>query len=240
MASLIDELRAFIFGKPAPRRRPSTVRTPPPAAAPAPMRPPSSIQEAQSYVERVTGKINRLAEEFARGAINRTQFQELFDHYQRERQTIVGWIEARADGDWRQAASEGQSVVIRARHSAKVLGYAVYENDSGMPLSTIGQFDIDPALAVPMLSAYRSATKEIFGGELRSTAIEGGKWLSFIPGEHTTLLAIFSTEPARQQLQRLEELHLLFERANRHLLARQPINPNQLALPHASFLGRIS
>lgn len=200
----------------------------------------SSRVEAEDYLGRVQDKINKLAEEFASGAINRDQFQQLFDHYQRERHAIDNWMHTAAvSDDWKDLASEGKSIVIRTQHTAKVLGYAIYENESGIPLSTIGEFEIDPALAVPMLSSYRAATKEIFGGEMRSTQIVGGKWLCFVPGRVTTMLALFNTEPAARQLEIVEDLHRLFERANRRHLARSPIEPEELAFPHASFLGRL-
>ncbi|NIM04097.1 MAG: hypothetical protein GTN65_00380 [Armatimonadetes bacterium] len=191
-------------------------------------------------MDRVTRKIDRLAEEFAGGMINRAQFQQLFEHYQNERRAVQSWMDSHVDAEgWREAVREGHSIMIRSRNSARVLGYAIYENDSGIPITTIGHFEIDPALAVPMLSAYRSAAKEIFGGELRSTQIEGGKWLAFIPGRFTTLLTVFTTEPATRQLESLEEMHHLFERANVKALQTRPVSPESLALPHQSYLGRL-
>ncbi len=196
--------------------------------------------DADEYLERIQQKINRLAEEFAQGNINREQFQQLFEHYQHERTAIRNWKDSTASaGDWKDISNEGRSIVIRTRHTAKVLGYAIYANESGMPLTTIGDFDIDPDLAVPMLSSYRSATKEIFGGEMRSTEIEGGKWLCFVPGGSTTMLALFTREPAARQLKTMEDLHRLFEKANRRHLASTPIDPDALAFPHASYLGRL-
>lgn len=223
-------LRKLLGGEPPSR--------PAPPAAPKPTPPKASASQARDYLSRVQEKINRLAEEFASGAINRTQFNELFAHYQNEKRTIETWIEtAPYSEDWRRASTEGKSVIIRRKHTATVLGYAVYENDSGMPLETIGRFELDPALAVPMLSSYRAATKEIFGAGLQSTQIEGGRWLCFVQGEFTTLMALFSTEPSTRQLQSLEELHRLFEQANRHFLQAPPINPQALVFPHAHFLG---
>ncbi len=200
----------------------------------------SSRGDAKQYLERVQVKINKLAEEFASGSINRDQFQQLFDHYQRERNSIQNWMNTAAlSDDWKDISNEGKSIVIRTKHTAKVLGYAIYENEFGMPLNTIGDFEIDPALAVPMLSSYRAATKEIFGGEMRSTQIEGGKWLCFVPGRATTMLALFNTEPAGRQLEIMEDLHRLFEQANRRHLVQRPIDIDQLAFPHTSFLGRL-
>jgi hypothetical protein len=106
-----------------------------------------------------------------------------------------------------------------------------------MPVSTLGQFKLDPALLVPMLSSYRSATKEIFGAGTRSTEIEDGRWLSFVPGEYTTMLSVFSSEPAGKQLAYLEELHRHFEQANHRLFADPPLDSSELLFPHEYFLG---
>lgn len=200
---------------------------------------PSPLENPEAYLERVQGKINKLAEEFASGVINRSQFQELYEHYRREQQTVRRYVEMSPDSEeWKAATTEGKSLVIRQKNVAKVQGYAVYDNLSGMPLNTIGEFEIDADLAVPMLSSYRAATKEIFGAGTQSTQIEGGRWLAYMPGEFTTLMTLFSTDPASEQLESLEELHLLFERANRTLLSKQPIDPDELVFPHKYFLGR--
>jgi hypothetical protein len=200
----------------------------------------SSFNEALGYLDKVQDKINRLAEEFAGGTINRAQFNELYDHYRREQLTVKQWIDLYPESDgWKEATTEGKSVIIRAEHKAKVIGYAVYENVSGMPLNTIGQFEVEAELAIPMLSSYRAATKEIFGAGMRSSEIEGGRWLCYMPGEFTTLMALFSTEPASTQLDAMENLHRLFERANRTLLTQTMVDPNELVFPHSYFLGRL-
>jgi hypothetical protein len=200
----------------------------------------ASEERPEVYLARVQAKINRLAEEFAAGMINQVQFQELFDHYRREKQTVQRWLEIAPESDaWKESTTEGKSVIIRAGHEAKVLGYAIYENDSGMPLNTIGQFELEPELVVPMLSSYRAATREIFGAGMRSSEIEGGRWLCFVPGEFTTLMALLSTSPASRQLESMEDLHRLFEKANRNLLGGELVDPSELVFPHAFFLGRI-
>ena len=242
---MFKRLRDLLYG-----HTPETSETPQPSAPTLdpPTGPPAretdsevaSIDQGSAYLDRVQTKINKLAEEFAAGNINRIQFQELYEHYRREQQTIQRWIELSPNSEaWKDASSEGKSIIIRRQYVAKVLGYAVYENESGMPLNTIGEFEVEADLAIPMLSSYRAATREIFGAGMRSTEIEGGRWVSYVPGELTTLMALFSTEPASRQLDSLEELHRLFERANRTLLTQQPVDPDQLVFPHGYFLGRI-
>jgi hypothetical protein len=194
--------------------------------------------QAKAYLERVKTKINSLAERFAAGNINRAQFQELYAHYQQEIQTIESILAVNPDSDeWKKAITEGQSILIRRRNRAAVLGFSIYDNGSGMPLRSLGQFGLDPALFVPMLSSYRSATKEIFGGGMRSTQIEDGKWLCFVPGKITTTMALFNMEPSSQQLKSLDELQQIFESANEQQLNSNSVQPDLLVCPHEFFIG---
>lgn len=199
---------------------------------------PQTQGQAKVYLERVKTKINSLAERFAAGNINRAQFQELYAHYQQEIQTIESILAVNPDSDeWKKAITEGQSILIRRRNRATVMGFSIYDNGSGMPLRSLGQFGLDPALFVPMLSSYRSATKEIFGGGMRSTQIEDGKWLCFIPGKITTTMALFNMEPSPKQLQSLEELQNIFENANQKQLNSDSVQPDLLVCPHEFFIG---
>lgn len=219
-------------------KRPSPPPTPASQPAPAPQ-PVSGQDHAQQFLQKLQDKIGTLADDFANGSINRQQFQKVYAHYQREMRAVETLIATdQGHNELGDAFHEGESVLIRQQHAAKAKGYAIYENDSGMPISTLGKFEVDPALFVPMLSSFRSATAEIFGGGMQATAIEGGRWLCFVPGKATTLMAIFSAEPANRQLDFLEQLHRLFEKANRALLANPPIDPSELVFPHEHFLGK--
>jgi len=230
-SAMLKFLRKLLGSEePKPAAPPSV---PPP---PAPAETSSTEEAAERYLAKVQAKIAKLAEDFAAGSINRAQFHDLYSHYQREIRTVEQVLESK-QGDWREATTEGQSIVIRKRKLARAEGYAIYENESGMPLSTLGKFELDPELVVPMLSSYRAATKEMFGGGLRSTEIENGRWLCFVAGEFTTLMALFSVEPAPKQLEYLGQLHRTFETANHARLAAPPVNPDELVFPHEYYLG---
>lgn len=243
--SVIDWLRDLLYSgeevsqQAATGMEPRSVDTPTPAAPPVePPSHPDPLKEAAAYLDRVRAKVDQLAADFNTGTINRAQFRNLYVHYQREIRSIEGMLEAAPGSDgWKEAVTEGQSIVIRRQHIARAKGYAIFENDSGMPVSTLGRFDLDPALLVPMLSSYRAAAKEIFGAGTRSTEIEDGRWLCFVPGEFTTMLAVFTAEPAAKQLRFLGELHGHFEQANRRRLASPPLDPGGLLFPHEYYLG---
>jgi hypothetical protein len=229
-----------IFSKP---EKTPTPAKPKPVPAPGAVRPPGvdssavadSRAEAEHHLRDVQEKTNKLAEDFARGEVNRATFIHLYQHYQQQRQAIERMLEISPE-QWRQAVTQGQSIAIRREHHAKALGFSIYENASGMPLTTLGKFDLDPALMVPMLSSYREATREIFGSRMRSTQIESGRWVCFVSGRFTTLIALYNTEPAARQLQLLEETHLFFERANRPRLQQSPIRLEGMVFPHEYYM----
>ena len=215
----------------------------PAAAVPSPVEEKQPVaplplnEDAGLYLAKVRNKINALASRFAEGTLNRSQFEDLYAHYQSEIQMIEQYISTDPESDaWKQAVADGQSILIRRKHAARFLGFAIYDHESGIPLRTGGEFGIDSALFVPMLHAYRSAAKEIFGSMVRSTQIEGGKWLCFISGKLTTTIALFSTEPSKNRLDTLEHLQGVFERANEKILNQPLINPDQLVCPQEYFL----
>lgn len=198
--------------------------------------PSASRAEAEDYLDKVQSKITKLAGDFAQGDINQDQFQELYSHYQREIRMIQTVLDT-APENWEEAVTEGESLLIRRRHQAKALAFAIYVNQTGLPLKTLGQFEVDSEIVISMIASYRSATQEIFGAGMRSTEIANGEWVIFVPGEITTLISLFSNEPAAKQMEFVEELHRLFEQANRPYLSADEIEVGSLLFPHEYFLG---
>ena len=196
-----------------------------------------SLRDGEEYLNRTYGKMTQCVEDFAGGKINRAQFQELYAHYEREI-GVISQLLAESDNpdEWRRFVTEGESIVIRKRHQARSIGFAIYDNDSGMPIETLGEFTVDSALLVPMLSSYRSATTEIFRAGMRNTQMENGQWLCFVPGRFTTLITLFTREPAEQQLEVLSRMHDHFEIANRSALESRTAQPGEMALPFLAIL----
>ena len=192
--------------------------------------------KARDYLEEIRRKMERLAEDFAAGRVNPTQFQELYAHYQQERQLIENTLaEAPETAAWRAsiASQEGESVIIRRRHAARILGYAIYRNTGGTLLRSVGEYNVDERLVASTLESFASA-EEQGEGQMRSIEVENERWAHFIPGQYTTLAVLFSTEPARAQLNMLRDLQAHFERANGQLLARGVNDPTRFIFPHAA------
>jgi hypothetical protein len=198
----------------------------------------TSRAAGEAFIATVHAKMSKLVAEFSEGQINRTQFHHVYDRYQRQIMTVAQLITESNPDLWREAIAESEDTFhIRKRLTAKAIGMSVYDNQSGIPIETIGNFAVDPDLIVPMLSSYRAATAEIFRAGMRSTEMENGQWLCFVPGNYTTLIALFSLEPSENQLTTIERLHKDFELANRAALQGQHIDPDQLAYPFLSFVS---
>src|SRR5258708_2563022 len=195
------------------------------------------LEQTRILLEALQTKIRRVVEDFAKGEINRTEFHSLYERYQRQMTQALQLMAEPADLKLILSGSSGEDTFhIKRRLAAKVLGVSIYNNESGTPVETIGQFEVDPTLLVPMLSSYRAAARELFKAGVRSTAMENDQYLCFVPGNYTTLIALFSVEPATVQVRTVERMHLDFEDANRSALERGNIDPSALAYPFLAFM----
>jgi hypothetical protein len=225
---------------PNPLRRLFGQKDEPQAQEPAPA-PESSadaaLDKARGYLEEVRRKMERLAEDFATGRVNTTQFQELYAHYQQERKAIEEILEQAPEAAaWRAAVAqeEGESIIIRRRHAARILGYAIYLNVNDSLLRSVGEYNIDERVVKSMLDSFRTDGAEGVQSQMRSIETENAQRVRFVPGQHTTLAVLFSNEPARAQLEMLQDLQAHFERANQLLLNRGITDASQFVFPHAA------
>jgi len=194
----------------------------------------TGVAEVRAYLEQIRQKMERLADDFAAGRINPTQFQELYAHYQQQRKVVEEALEETPEAAaWRATVTIGDSVIIRRRHAARILGYAIYLNASGESIRTVGEYDVDARLLASVLDSLRSDAGGPPERQMHSIEVEHARWVGFVPGEYTTLVVLFSVEPSRAQLDTLRDLQAHFERANQRQLARGTIDPAQLVFPHA-------
>ncbi|HVO43601.1 MAG TPA: hypothetical protein VMT34_13300 [Aggregatilineales bacterium] len=197
------------------------------------------IKRSLAFVNELNLKMRRVVDDFAAGMLNRTQFHMLYDRYQSQLNRIMQLgNDPTATQELINAPRGEETILIKRRLTARAIGLSVYSNRSGLPLETMGEFSVDPALLVPMLSSYRAATREIFKAGMRSTTMENGQWLWFVPGHYTTLIALFSDELSRLQVNTLERMHRDFETANRAALEQDTVDASALAFPFLTFVQR--
>jgi hypothetical protein len=180
---------------------------------------PTDVKGARAYQAEIQRKMTALAEDFSLGKISRRQFEAVYAHYREQRQMIDALIHSMDSEAWRKAVSEGLTGPLLERNAAQILSYAMYDNATILPLAMSSQFKLDGNLIAPLLAAYRASTAELTP-KISSSEIEGGRWLCFVPGHATTLIVLYSLEPARAQLTFLQDLHHDFELANAKRLSQ--------------------
>jgi hypothetical protein len=171
--------------------------------------------DARQFLDRLRVKTSRIVQDFTEGLINQHQFQALYAHYQRQRIAVEqALIEMPGSGAWRAAAVEGHTSFIRQQHASQVLGYAIYEMTTGVRVTHVGDFGLDDMLLVPMLMRSRSNIQGQADAGVKRVELKGGRWICSVSGHYSSLIVIFSAEPAVVQLRLIEDLHRDFETVN--------------------------
>jgi hypothetical protein len=191
--------------------------------------------DIEAQLKVLEAKLDQTVQDLADGLINRAQFENLYRHYQNQRRVVRGFLQQASDPTMLNIGV-GESMVIRKRFAAKVLAYAVYDNITSLPLRTVGQFPLESELVVGFFSGFRSAIAEIMGTGARKAVTDDGKVLIYVPGQKTTLIVLYSAEPADIESLSLRQAHEHFEKINAPVLASTPIFENQLIFNYDMFL----
>ncbi|MBP7688262.1 MAG: hypothetical protein KA765_10155 [Thermoflexales bacterium] len=191
-----------------------------PAAPEPPPTPtlPTDLPGARMYQAELQHKMTALAEDFSLGKINRRQFDAVYTHYREQRQIVDALINSLNFDAWRKAISAGHTGLLLSHNAAQLLGYALYDRATRQPLAVSPHFKVNPAFIAPIIAAQQ-ATRDVTT-RISTSEIDNGRWLCFVPGQACTLVALFTVEPARAQLQLLQDLHHDFELANAKRLAQ--------------------
>lgn len=198
-----------------------------------------SARNLSAFLEQLDAKLERTVQDFADGIINRSQFENLYRHYQNQRRAIQGHLQQRKrDPNWLKEVKPGESVVIRHQYAAKVMAYSVYNNESNLPLHTVGNFPLENELVVGFLGGFRSASTEVLGAGAKKAVTEDGKVLIYVPGQITTLIVLYSSEPAEVDVRGLHQAHQHFETVNGPVLRKDPIDPNALLFVYDLYLTK--
>lgn len=191
--------------------------------------------KAERRLQELEAKLDRTVQDLADGLINRAQFENLYRHYQNQRRVLHGLL-SEGGGQMPTSLTTGESMIIRQKYAAKVLAYAIYDNESGVPLRTVGDFPLDSDLVVGFLSGFRSAAAEILGAGAAKAEAEDGKVLCYVPGQYCTLIVLYSSGPAEIDVRSLRHTHLHFEELNAGPLKQRPIPAGDLFYTYAMVL----
>jgi hypothetical protein len=173
---------------------------------------PDNLADAHAYQTELQRKMTALADDFSQGKINRQQFDAVYAHYRDQRQLIEGLIRSMAADAWRKAVTPGQTGLLMDRHAARLLSCALYDNPTAALLAASPRFQIDAEVVAPVIAAHLQAVSR--GTHASSLPAPADHWLHFVPGQYSTLVVVFTREPARSQWQFLHDLHHDFELAS--------------------------
>lgn len=211
----------------------------PPSPTPSTTSSEDPRQQGQDFIAETHNKLTRIARDFANGDLNQIQFQQLYDHYQYQIVTVARLLAEGEAEDWQQAvqvADEATPDELRRSLTARVIGFALYAKETGLPIEAAGGFATEPELIVPMLSNFHTAIVELLENGLDRLRLSNGHWLYFFEGQYATLIVLFSLEAAANQLPVLRDLLNDYETAN-HAKLKQT-TPDKIALPFANLLRR--
>ncbi len=194
------------------------------------------IQEGQAFIEQIQGKIHKLVDEFARGEISREQFQKIYEHYQKQI-ALAAQVVAEADSSLLNEVTPGETIAIRKHLAAKAKAIAIYFHATGAMLESIGEFDIPASTLTPTLRNFRALIQRGVEVEPRSQ-LSDGQWLLFVPGKYSTVVMVFSNEPAVRQIAIIENMHKDFEKANEAMLKSGQVDGRHLAYTFHSIVKR--
>jgi hypothetical protein len=191
-------------------------------------------QRAEQASVMMQDKMIAVIQEFSGGQINQAQFQAVYTRYAAQKSILqkiaAGGLSASA---WQQALeSDSSTGFLRRQLASQVIGLCLISVQNGTTIQRLGRFDLPGDLLVPILTSLISgAGFASYEEGIKTTLIEGGRWLSLVPGDFAASVVIFSREPSANQLQSIIALHRDFEQANRAMLMRGEINPARLAYP---------
>jgi hypothetical protein len=194
------------------------------------------LDEGQSFIEQIQAKMNTLVGEFAQGEISREQFQKIYDHYQQQI-ILTTQLMADANASVVDSLSAGKTMGLRESLTGQALSLAVYYHTTRSILETAGNFDMPTPKLLPFLN---SLAEQVAQGRvcIPQTQIIDGKWLLFIPGKFSTVVILFSHEPAARQISILERMHRDFEAANEKSLRGGQVDTQNLVYPFEALVRK--
>jgi hypothetical protein len=226
------------------RQEPATEPARPLQAMPAPLSPPVSAQsdgievdDPKQALAVLRRKIIDIANEFARGSMNRAQFYALYKRYMEQRTIIERLMQRNPTSDaWKQVLGvRGHTTFLRAQYQAQVTAFGVYALSPARPLLHGGR-PVHGWSGVERLLRQIDRIGHRDGQSLGRRMIAEDIWLILAVGAHTATAVIFQLEPSLMQARQVRDLHADFERANHTLLMRDGYPRDRLVFPQRSLL----
>ncbi len=192
-----------------------------------------AARQAAIAAQHLQHKMALVAAEFSEGLINHAQFEAIYTRYAEQRALIerIRSTDPRSTAWQVGMTASGDTGYLRQQYAAHIVGAVLVDNHRGSFIRQLGSFNLEQELLIPILRSL--AQPRLRASELRerSTQIEGNRWLSIVPGDYTTTIALYTQEPSAAQRTLLADLHRDFERANHRVLKLGSYRPERLVYP---------
>jgi hypothetical protein len=192
----------------------------------------------QDALNTLREKLAQVAEEYANGSLNSSQYNAIYRYYSEKRVLLEHILHTNPESTtWQAIAAQDDTPFLREQFASKLLYCAVFRRGETSPLLTEGK--------VPRKVAedlYKTLQTLWDSGQWRHgtarKSLGDGVWLVLCLGEQAMTVTVFYLPPSNQQYQSVRAAHEDFERANGRLLNRN-IAPERLVFPQrALFNGR--
>lgn len=196
------------------------------------------MERGKTFIAEARAKMDKLAEDFADGKINREQFQALYERYQTQINGVKALLAEADPTKWLESADSESTIDIRSRLMGKGVGMLIYTNKSGMLLDKLGDTLIDPLLISELMEKLSKQAYSPENPPQLVTLEPGANWIYITMGQLATVVMLFSREPTAEQKATVIKMLKDFERANVFMLQKPNITPDQLAMPFRTIIQR--
>jgi hypothetical protein len=190
-----------------------------------------------SALTQLRQKMEKVANEYAAGKINRAQFNAVYGRYSEQRAIIERLIERNPDSKaWKQVmGTGGHTSFLRQHFEAQPMYYAVFRHNVAAPIMIGGKHTPRMEQLAPVLKALWSMANRPKVGLARKP-IGDGEWLVLAMGEQAVTLVMFNLEPSAAQASLVRDLHADFERANQAALERATSRLDKMVYPQRALV----
>lgn len=194
-------------------------------------------EKALRAIEDLSQKMEKVAQEFQDGIINKDQFHAIYRRYNEQRDIVERILHRNPESEaWQSVVRPGHTTFLRDQYAAHILSYAIYYLENNEQIILHGNVRLPAAQLHPFLGKIRQVVTQ--GHKLGAAwrELKDRNWVVIIPGQLSVSVVIFSAQPAPVQLKKVEDAHRDFERANEKMLQRGDLKPESLVFPHRAIV----
>lgn len=195
-----------------------------------------NLSNPQQAIKTLRSKMSTLAEEFATGKINRTQFEVLYKRFTEQRSLVEMLINREPESDsWQQVvSSKGQTTFLRSQFEAQPVYFGIFLHDEHLLMDSSPNESIHNFLGPLINKVLKTPNRPPLS--LGKRALTSPHWLVLVVGQYSGTGVVYTLEPSLAQAKQVRDLHADFERANRIHLSRNWISPDRMVFPQRELI----